>query len=218
MRNKAKDAVQMENKRREFLQAGFRLFSENNIGDISLQMVAEASGYGIATLYRYFDKKSGFVIAVAAWKWKEFHEENKKRRPKEDFEGMTAIQIFEFYLDSFLELYKRHSNLLRFNHFFGTYIQFENVDAETIRPFKEVIKTFENQFHYMYKKAEEDNTIRTDVSEQEMFSTTLHLMFAAVTRYAVGLFYKPESGFDALKELQALKEMLLARYEKNTLV
>ena len=43
-----------------------------------------------------------------------------------------------------------------------------------------------------------------------MFSTTLHLMLAAVTRYAVGLVY--EGGTEPEKELTVLKEMLMGRY------
>ena len=43
-----------------------------------------------------------------------------------------------------------------------------------------------------------------------MFSKTLHLMLAAVTRYAVGLAYIPESGFDAEKELIFQKDVILA--------
>ena len=46
-----------------------------------------------------------------------------------------------------------------------------------------------------------------------MFSTTLHLMLAAVTRYAIGLVYIPENGFDAEKELEKLKEAMLLRYK-----
>ena len=64
----------------------------------------------------------------------------------------------------------------------------------------------------VYEKAERDHTIRTDEPEEKMFSTTLHLMLAAVTRYAIGLVYIPESGFDAEKELEKLKEALLMRY------
>ena len=65
----------------------------------------------------------------------------------------------------------------------------------------------------VYERAEQDHTIRTDESEEEMFSTTLHLMLAAVTRYAIGLVYIPESGFDAEKELEKLKEAMLLRYK-----
>ena len=65
----------------------------------------------------------------------------------------------------------------------------------------------------VYERAERDHTIRTDEPEEEMFSTTLHLMLAAVTRYAIGLVYIPESGFDAEKELEKLKEAILLRYK-----
>ena len=65
----------------------------------------------------------------------------------------------------------------------------------------------------VYERAEQDHTIRTDESEEEMFSTTFHLMLAAVTRYAIGLVYIPESGFDAEKELEKLKEAMLLRYK-----
>ena len=65
----------------------------------------------------------------------------------------------------------------------------------------------------VYERAEQDHTIRTDESEEEMFSTTLHLMLAAVTRYAIGLVYIPESGLDAMEELEKLKEAMLLRYK-----
>ena len=102
MRDKAADAAQMEIKRNDFLKTGFRLFSEKSIETVTLTQVAEAAGYGQTTMYRYFDKKPGFVVAVATWKWEQFQEENKKRRPSVDFEGMTAAEVFGFYLDSFL--------------------------------------------------------------------------------------------------------------------
>ncbi len=212
----AKVAPYKEIKRRNFLEIGFRLFSEKSIEEVTLNDIGKESPYGVATLYRYFNKKTGFVVAVAAWKWEEFREENTKRRPKVDFEGMTALQMFDFYLDSFLELYKNHRDLIRFNHFFGTYIQSENIDAETIRPYQDIIKELERRFHDIYLKAEKDKTLRTDLPEQAIFSTTLHLMFSSVTRYAVGLFYIPEKGFDAIEELQTLKEMLITRYGVET--
>ena len=66
----------------------------------------------------------------------------------------------------------------------------------------------------MYLKAMQDETLRVDEGEEKMFSKTLHLMLAAVTRYAVGPVYIPEKGFDAMEELETMKEMLLERYRK----
>ncbi len=212
MRDKAADAAQMAIKRNDFIEKGFELFSQQTIESVTLQDVAEACGYGMATIYRYFKVKPVFVVEVATRKWEQFREENQERRPSVDFEGMTAAQIFEFYLDSFLLLYKDHKDLLRFNQLFNMYAQSDKIDQATMKPYQKIICGMREQFGAMYQKALNDHTLRTDVPEEEMFSTTLHLMLAAVTRYAVGLVYIPDNGFDPVRELTLLKEMLLARY------
>ena len=66
-----------------------------------------------------------------------------------------------------------------------------------MNPYGGMIRSLAKQFHVVYEKAEQ---IRTDIPEMEMFSTTLHLMLAVVTRYAVGLAFKSE-GFDPGREL-----------------
>ena len=65
-------------------------------------------------------------------------------------------------------------------------------------------------FHTICDRAERDHSLRTDIPER--LSTTLHRMLAAVTRCAVGLVYRPESGFDEMRELETLREMLIMKY------
>lgn len=202
-------------RRKELLEKGYELFSTKSIESIGMRDVAKAVGCGSTSAYRYYGSKPDFVVAVATWKWEQFREENKKRRSKVDFEGMTAAEIFEFYLDSFLVLYSNHRDLLRFNQFFNVYVQSEHIDTETLRPYQEMIGGIRDWFHKIYLKAEQDHTIRMDEPEEKMFSKTLHLMLAAVTRYAVGLVYIPENGFDAEEELAFQKEMLLDKYRNR---
>lgn len=194
-----------------FLEKGFKLFSRKNIGSVSLEEIAKESGHGIATLYRYFGSKSHFVLEVASFKWGEFFKENRKRRPVPDFEGITSAQMFAFYLDTFLELYKNNRDLLRFNQMLNIYIRSGEADENIGERYQTLLKPINVYFHNMYEKGKLDGTIRTDVSEDEMFSVTIHLMLAVVTRYAVGLVYEPD-GFDALKELEIQKEMLFLKY------
>ncbi|MBQ1526702.1 MAG: TetR/AcrR family transcriptional regulator [Lachnospiraceae bacterium] len=212
MWDRKKEAVMMSERRETFLESGFKLFSSKNIDTVSLQEVADESGLGVATLYRYFVNKPGLVVAVATWKWEEYLKENKARRPSANFEGMKASEIFEFYLDSFLELYRNHRDMLRFNQFFNVYVQAEHIDPDVMEPYKEIIYDLKEFFHEIYLKAQEDHTVRTDEPEEQMFSTTLHLMLAAVTRYAVGLVYTPQDGFDAQAELETMKEIFLVKY------
>lgn len=212
VRNPEKDAAEQAKRKQAFLEKGFELFSGKSIEAIRLQDVARASGYGVATLYRYFSTKAGFCVAIAEWKWGEFFKANRKRRPRDNFESMTAADMFSFYLDSFLELYRKYKALLRFNQLFNIYLRAENVDADTVTAYQALMRPIADFFHDMYEKGKRDGTLRVDIPEREMLSVTIHLMLAAVTRYAVGLVYQPEDGFDDLGELEILKELLMRKY------
>ena len=197
------------------MEKAYELFSTRNIETVSMIEIAKESGYGTITLYRYYSTKPILVVAVAAWKWGEYIKGNQNRTASADFIGMTAAECFVLYLDSFIDLYENQRDLLRFNQFFNIYVQSEHIDSKVMTPYQEIIGSLRSIFHMIYEKAMEDKTLRTDISEEEIFSTTLHLMLAAVARYAVGLVYVPENGFDGKKELNALKEMLIVRYIKN---
>lgn len=212
MAGRKKDPVATEATRQRILETAFELFSQKNIESVSMGEVAKTCGVAAMTVYRYFSAKPKLVVAVATWKWASLIEDNRKYRPRPDFEGMTAAEVFDFFLDSFLRLYRDNRDMLRFNQFFNIYVQSENIDEATISPYGDLIRAFAERFHIIYEKALLDRTIRTDVPEEEMFRTTLHLMLAAVTRYAVGLVYKPENEDDAMKELKTLKRALLHEY------
>jgi AcrR family transcriptional regulator len=198
--------------RNKFLETSFNLFVSKNIESVTMSQIAKASGYRDMTLYRYFPSKPILVVAVASWKWEQFQRAMLELRLKKGKENLSAKEIFDFYIESFLLLYKNHKDLLRFNQFFNVYVKSENIETEIMRPYDAMIGNLRERFHNMYLKAKEDKTLKTTETEEEMFSTTLHLMLAVVTRYAVGLVYIPDNGFNAEKELYKMKEMLLARY------
>ena len=200
-----------EVRRRAFLEAGYELFSQKSIESVTLEDVAQASGYGVATLYRYFGNKSGLLLEIATWQWKEFFKENKSTRPDPEFEGCTALEMLEFYLDSFVNLYKKHRELLKFNQFLNIFIRSGEFAPGDLSLYQGLMEPIFKHFGQMYEKAQQDHTIRTDIPAEEMLSVTLHLMLAVVTRYAVGLAYEPK-GFDAVKEIEMMKEMLLEKY------
>ncbi len=208
MRGVGKEAILIAAKRREFIEKAYELFCEKSIDTVSLQDIANETNYGIATLYRYFTNKHTLVVEVAACKWEEFLNDNRTRRPKVDFSDMTGAQIFDFFLESFIELYRNNRDLLRYNQLFNIYIKVEHVSLDSMKPYQMIIDNLKSRFHIMYEKGMEDHTLKSEIVEEEMFSTTLHLMLAAVTRYAVGLVYVPENGFDPEKELNTLKEAL----------
>ncbi len=212
MRDKEKDAAQMAARRQRMLEVAFALFAENGIEAVSMPQVATACECGIATLYRYFNTKLTLAVAVSTWAWERCFTEDNANYRDEAIDQMTGAQQFEAYLGRFLGLYREHRDLLRFNQFFNTFVQAEDASPEQMAPYLGMIQEVRDWFHGIYCKGQQDGTLRTDCTEGEMFATTIHLMLAATTRYAVGLVYEPQGRSGVEDELVLLKNMLMREY------
>ncbi len=208
-RNLEKDAVEMAAKNLRILENGLRIFAENGIEKVTMNDVARAAGIAVSSLYRYYSSKPKLVMTIGTWAWTAYAEENEKREEALDRPDRTAAEMFDFYLESYLDLYKKHKALLRFNQFFNIYLASDEISPEDMQPYLDMIRGLELRFGRIYRKALEDGTLRTELSEKEMFSVTLHLMLAVVTRYAVGLVYNSRTDTE---ELRMQKEMLMQRF------
>ena len=209
-RNLEKDAIEMAAKNQRILENGFRVFAENTIEKVTMNDVAKAAGIAVSSLYRYYSTKPRLVMGISTWAWGAYVKENARQEAEESAPDRTAADMFDFYLETFLDLYRNHKDLLRFNQSFNAYLQSEYIPEEEKKPYMDMIRALEARFGRIYIKALEDGTLRTDISKKKMFSATLHLMMAAVTRYAVGLAYT--EGTDAEAELKLQKDMLLRAF------
>ncbi len=212
MHNVEKDEIEMAAKREKMLAAGFRLFSERGIDAVKLQDVANESGIGIATLYRYFSNKLTLAIDIGAQKWREYGEYAAQLRQERRADEMTAAEELEFYFDFFTDLYQNHKDLLRFNQSLNSFVRREGATAEQLRPNTDAIGRFAAFFHGVYEKGRRDGTIRTEQSEEKMFAATAHIMLAVAVRYAEGVLYAAEREEDRTEEFQMLKRALLREY------
>lgn len=204
------DALQKEETNRRILDAGFCIFSEMSIDKVSMANVANKAGIGIATLYRYYRTKPELVVAVGTHVWSNFI---RDYTPIRNDDKMTAVEELEFFLDSFLELYKNHKKLLCFNQFFNIYIRNEAVPKKALNSYNEMVDKLAIRFHRIYVKGENDKTLCTEMSEKAMFLSIVHLMLAAVTRYAIGLVYEKDS--ESYKELILLKNMIMREFSQK---
>ena len=208
------DALQKEETNRRILDAGFCIFSEMSIDKVSMANVANKAGIGIATLYRYYRTKPELVVAVGTHVWSNFI---RNYTPIRNDDKITAVEELEFFLDSFLELYKNHKKLLCFNQFFNIYIRNEAVPPKALNSYNEMVDKLAMRFPRTYVKGECDKTLCTEMSEKAMFLSIVHLMLAAVTRYAIGLVYEKDS--ESYKELILLKNMIMREFsQKNNKV
>ena len=214
MRNTEKDEAQMSARRELFLNTGFAIFADKGIETVSMQDVAKACGLGVATLYRYFNTKLDFVIAIGAKRWTSFFNVIEAEYARRGGALMNAAEELDFYLSMYLLLYREYRDLLRFNQNFNSYIIHERATPEQTREYLLSVEPFMRKFHILYEKGRQDGTIRTDEPEQTVFTATMHIMLAVCGRFAQGVVVGGDSSEDLSRELMILKRMILNAYTK----
>ena len=215
MRNAEKDAAEMAERRGRLLEAGFRLFAARSIEAVKLTEIADEAGLGIVTLYRYFKTKPDLVIELATKKWIEYYAEVEKAYAARGGEKMNAAEEMEFFLDSIIELYRSHKDVLKFNRNFDTYVKHEECTAEQMRPYNEAVNVFAHKFHTVYLKAQKDGTLDLRIPEKRLFVNTLYTVLSVAGKYAEGLIYPSDEHHDMTGELVMLKEMILKAVTKR---
>ena len=214
MRNAEKDEREMAERRELLLSVGFRLFAERGVEAVTMQQVADAAGIGIATLYRYFRTKLEFVIAIGAAKWTEYYAEVEKEYARRDGADMTAAEELEFFIHSIIALYRYHKDVLLFNRGFTAFVKHQVATAAQMRPYNEAASPFLKKFHLVWLKAVRDGTLNVDISEKKLFTSTLHIVLSAASKFAEGIFYPADYEPDMTEELFMLKRMILNAYVK----
>ena len=194
------------------IETAFKLFAENRIEPVTMTVVADNCNMGVASIYRYFGTKKELVIAVATKKWREYYGELQKYYKELNVDKMTAAQELEFYIDRYIDLYNENSDLLNFNANFGIYICSENATKEELKPYNSIIDKFVNRFHMLYKKAQDDKTIRTDISERSLFYNIMYTMMSALSKYSTNIIHSADQDRNYEKEICQLKDMYLEYY------
>ena len=194
---------------KKIIDTAFKVFVEKKIEAVSMGEIAQAAGIGRATLFRCYAGKTELVIAVCAAKWKEYLDELDERRPISSVGDIPAIGRFIFTLDSYIDMYRNHTELLVYNDNFNYYVTHEGVSDDELKEFRASLISADTRFDMMYEKAKEDKTFRTDIPQDEFMRVTVHTMMAACTHYAGGFIWGAEWNKDYTQELLLLKEMIL---------
>ena len=217
MRNAEKDAAEKAERRVRLLEAAFRLMSARSIEAVKLTEIADAAGLGIVTLYRYFKTKPDLVIELGVVLWKKYYVEVEKAYAARGGAAMNAAEEMEFFIDSIIELYRSHKDVLKFNRNFDTYVVHQECTAEQMRPYNEAVEVFATKFHTVYRKAQEDGTLDIRVSEKRLFVGTLYTVLSVAGKFAEGLGYPSEDHHNMLDELLMIKRRILGALRKGTM-
>lgn len=208
--SKSEKQMEKENARNQkIIDTAFQIFVERKIEPVSMGEIADAVGIGRATLFRCYANKTELVIAVCAAKWKAYLDKLDEIRPLSSIGNISAIDRFIFTLDSYIWMYQNYKELLLYNDNFNHYVTHEGVDKEKLKEFHKSLYSVNTRLDWMYEKAKEDKTFRTDIPKEEFMRATVHTMMSACAYYAGGFIWGSEENKDYTPELLMLKQMIL---------
>ena len=70
----------------------------------------------------------------------------------------------------------------------------------------------------LYKKAQDDKTIRTDISERSILYNIMYTMMSALSKYSTNIIHSADQDRNYEKEICQLKDMYLEYKEMSELV
>lgn len=214
MRDPEKVKKEMLEKDQVIMDVAKRLFLEKKIEAVRMEEIIKECGFGRATVFRHYKNKTFLVIDLLAREWKLYLDQLDCVRPIESIGEIPAIDRFIFTLDSYIDMYHNHRDLLVLNDNFNHYITHAMTEEEQgeLKKFFGALTSADQRFHLMYEKAKKDGSFRTDLPEEEFFRVTVHTMMASCEHYADGFVWgaKTDKEADYTSELLTLKELLIA--------
>lgn len=208
-RNIERDEREASRRKKQLIEAGFKLFSTNGIDNVSMRAVAQRADVGPATMYNYYKTKANLLVAISGYIWKKVWDEMLSNVSMDKMMRMDAYQLIVQYTDTILRLYKTHPDILRFSGNYKTFIVREGVGGNQLEEHLSVLDPIGKLFHIKYGEAQTNQCIRTDIPEHEMFTTITLTMLGMAERYSEGIVWADNQKPDHIKELEYTKEMIL---------
>lgn len=150
-RNTERDEREATRRKEQLMKAGFKLFSENGIENVSLQKVADAADVGVATMYKYYQTKVKLVVAISGKIWGDLWKSVLAQNGPDFFENFTAYEYIEFYLDMIIRLYREKPEMLRFSNNYKNFIYHEGIEEEPLGEHLDELEPLRAMYHKLYE-------------------------------------------------------------------
>ena len=137
-----------------------QLFLRRGIEDVKMTDVAEASGIGVASLYRWFGTKEGLVVQAGTLLWRDLDALFENIYKADDFHKKSGYAQIEALLGIYRTLFSEHAPFIRFVANFDDFVIREGLDAEVLSQYEKSILDFYPHFLRSFEAGLADGSVR----------------------------------------------------------
>lgn len=181
-----------------------QLFLKQGIEEIKMTDIADASGVGVATLYRYFGTKPRMVTEAMTYLWDEVNELFAGVFDTKEFMQQPGIKQINDLMRMYLVLYEAHSDFMRLLGEFDTYIVREQIAKEDLQKYESSIINFYPVLVRAYEKGLKDGTVRRVDNFKLHYLTYAHALLEMCKKFVKGELLPSDRSEYAVAELELL--------------
>ena len=180
------------------------LFLANGIENVKMTDIADVSGIGVATLYRYFGTKIGIAIGAMTFLWDDLKNLFSGVFDSETFVSQPGIKQLQDMLKMFIVLFTAHKDFMRLLGEFDRFVIHENVPSEQLEVYEKSVINFYPIIEHAYNKGVEDGTVREIPEFRIYYLTFAHALTEMSKKFIDGEILPSDDFSDAEKELAML--------------
>ena len=195
----------MQEAKRAFVTAtATQLFLQNSVSSVTIRDVAEASGIGEATIYRYFRNRTSLIVACAVKLQAEVGAQFMDfTREKDGFS-----QLSRFY-GAYEKLFSRRPELYRFLSEFDAYC-ISSGEAE-LTEYQDNFDRFQSSVLEAYEKGLADGSVKGQDDPVLFYQTSTHALLSLCKKLAAERrIVRQDAVIDPNAEIRTLTELILA--------
>jgi len=185
------------------------LFLKNGIASVKMTDIAEESGIGVATLYRYFGTKTSITVAAMTYLWKQMKNMFSGIFESEIFLAQRGIKQINDLLRMFIVLYQAHPAFMKLLAEFDLFLAKEQVPKEELTEYDESVINFYPIFERAYNAGIKDGTVR-EVKDIKLFYVSYaHALLELGKKLTQGELLPSDNFSFAEAELETLIETII---------
>lgn len=202
----------IEQGKAEIIERAAELFSEKSIEKVTMEELAEKSGVGVATVYRYFGTKKRIAIEVGIEMWNSLETDSAEVFQSEKYLAADGITRIKTLLDMYSEIYENRRGFLLFLDDFDGFCINNKVGKDELKEYQSAIADFYAPYSEAIKRGREDGTVKFDGDEKILYLTVNHTMISLLKKMARGEILAQDGEYIA--ELALIKKIILDYLKK----
>ena len=183
------------------------LFLRDGIASVRMTDIAEASGVGVATLYRHYKTKTSIAIHAGMHMWGIFNDRIRRAIETDAFLDMDGAERLMMLFEKYIDAYTAYPEFVRFLDEFDHLVLAEGADPEELSAYGQAIDSFYIIFEDAYQLGRADGSVTRRVDFPVLYRTVAHAMMGVAQHLVRGEVIPSDDFTNGTNELTCIVQM-----------